>query len=258
MTRIISFVSGKGGVGKTTISTNVAEALSFAGKKVVVVDANITTPNISLHYGLNEKGPSIHDLLSDDIDINDVIYTTSTGLKVIPGGLSFHNIKAKPKKKLSNALVNLVGQVDYIIIDASAGLGPEAQAAIKASDEMIIITNPELPAVTDALKAKKVAEEYRVPLLGVVLNKKTGFEFDLDENNISDFLELPLLGIVPHDINIRRSIKDKVPVVRSYPKSKSSQAILGLVNRIAGEELYVPDKPDKGFIKWVKWFLGLD
>ena len=257
MTRIITFLSGKGGVGKTTISSNVAEALHEAGKRVIIIDANITTPNLSLHYGLDEKGPSLHDVLNGKVKINDVIYKTHTGLMVIPGGLSFNNLKTKIKKTLSKSLIDLIGKFDYIIIDASAGLGRETEMAIKASDEMVIVTNPELPAVTDALKAKKMAEEYRVSLLGVVLNKATGLDFDLDSENISEFLELPLLGIVPHDINVRRSIKDRIPVVASYPDSKSSKAIKAIVNRIAGEELFIPDKPDKGFFKWFKTILGL-
>lgn len=258
MTRIITFLSGKGGVGKTTISSNVAEALHKAGKEVIIVDANVTTPNLSLHYGLNEKGPSLHDVLNGSKSIDEVIYKTDSGLMIIPGGLSFKNLKSKVRKSLSKALINLVGKVDYILIDASAGLGAETRLAIKASDEMVIVTNPELPAVTDALKAKKLAEENRVSLLGVVLNKQTGFDFDLAADNVQDFLELPILGVVPHDINVMKSIKEKNPVFLSYPDSKSSVAIRDIVNKITGEELFIKDKPDKSFIKWIKSFLGLE
>ncbi|MBN1923173.1 MAG: cell division ATPase MinD [Nanoarchaeota archaeon] len=258
MTRIITFLSGKGGVGKTTISSNVAEALFAAGKKVVVVDANVTTPNLSLHYGLSESGPSLHDVLNGNFNITDVIYKTSSGLPIIPGGLSFNNLKGKIKKSLAKSLIELVGKVDYILIDASAGLGGETQLAVKASDELVIVTNPELPAVTDALKAKKMAEEYRVSLLGVVLNKVTGLDFDLKEDNIREFLELPVLGVVPHDIHVPMSIRERTPVFISYPESKSAKAIKQIVNKITGEELYIPDKEDGPFKKWLKRFLGLE
>lgn len=257
MTRVITFLSGKGGVGKTTISSNVAEALHAAGKKVLIIDGNVTTPNLSLHYGLNEKGPSLHDVLNGNVKVEDVIYKTETGLMIIPGGLSFYNLKTKVKKTLSKALVSFIGKFDYIIIDGAAGLGWDTQLSIKASDELVIVTNPELPALTDALKAKKLAEEHRVALLGVVLNKYTGFDFDLDNKNIIDFLELPIIGVIPHDVNVKRSIKERLPVIVGFPKSKSSKAIKDLVNSIAREELYVPDKSDNGFFSWISKFLGL-
>lgn len=257
MTRVIVFASGKGGVGKTTIASNVAAALQKAGKKVVIIDANVTTPNLSIHLGLNEKGPTLHDVLSGNIGVESAMYKTRDGLMVIPSGLSFHNLKTQIRKQLGKTLVSLLDKFDYVIVDSSAGLGREAQLAIRSADELVIVTNPELPAVTDALKAKKIAEENRVALLGVVINKKTGFDFDLDDKNIADFLELPILGIVPHDIHVLRSISEKSPVVFSYPNSKSAKAIKQIANRISGEELYIPDKEDTSFFGWVKKILGL-
>jgi MinD-like ATPase involved in chromosome partitioning or flagellar assembly len=147
---------------------------------------------------------------------------------------------------------------DYIIIDAGAGLGLETQMAIRASEEIILVTNPELPAITDALRAKKLAEDLRVNLLGVVLNKKTGLDFDLKDENISDFLELPIIGNIPFDISVSKSIKERIPVITAYPLSKASKAFKKLVNVISNEELYIQDKPDNALFKWVKKILGLN
>ena len=258
MARVIAFVSGKGGVGKTTIAVNVAQALFDSGKKVLLIDANITTPNISLHYSINPSGFSLHDVLNGKIGIDKVIYKTETGLMVIPGGLNFNNLKSRIKKPLSNALLMLIDKFDYIIIDAGAGLGVETQMAIKACEEMVLVTNPDLPAITDALRAKKVAEDLRISLLGVVLNKKTGLEFDLKDENVAEFLELPIIGLVPFDIHVPKSIKDRIPVVTAYPLSKASKEIKKLVNTIAHEELFIEDKPDNALVKWIKKVLGLN
>ncbi|MFA5303467.1 MAG: cell division ATPase MinD [Candidatus Nanoarchaeia archaeon] len=258
MARVIAFVSGKGGVGKTTTAVNVAQALFDSKKKVLLIDANVTTPNVSLHYSINPSGFSLHDVLNGRVGIEKVIYKTETGLFVIPGGLSFDNLKGKIKKSLASNLVFLIDKFDYIIIDAGAGLGIETQMAIKACDEMILVTNPELPAITDALRAKKLAEDFRVSLLGVVLNKKTGLDFDLKDQNISDFLELPIIGDIPFDIHVSKSIKERIPVVTAYPLSKAAKAIKKLVNVITKEELYVEDKPDNALFKWVKKILGLN
>lgn len=252
MTRIITFISGKGGVGKTTVSSNFAEALNQSGKKVLIIDANITTPNLALHYGIINMTPTIQDVLNGKYTIKDAIYKTNTGLLIIPGGLNFKNLKKTIKKSLATELVKLIDDIDYIIIDSSAGLGGETQLAINASDEVIIVTNPEIPAITDALRSKKLCEEYRVNLLGVVLNKFTGFDFDLKKKNIEDFLELPILGTINHDINIKKAINERLPVVISYPHSKSAKAIKKLVNTVTKEELFVLDKPDNKFISWIK------
>ena len=258
MARVITFVSGKGGVGKTTTAINVAQALHDSGKKVLLIDANVTTPNVSLHYSINTSNFSLHDVLSGRVGIERVIYKTETGLMIIPGGLNFDNLKTKIKKSLANTLMSLMDKFDYIIIDAGAGLGFETQMAIKASEEIVLVTNPELPAITDALRAKKMAEDLRVNLLGVVLNKKTGLDFDLKNANISDFLELPIIGEIPFDIYVSKSIKERIPVITSYPLSKASKAIKKLVNAIAHEELFIQDKPDNAVVKWVKKILGLN
>jgi MinD-like ATPase involved in chromosome partitioning or flagellar assembly len=258
MARVIAFVSGKGGVGKTTVAVNVAQALFDSKKKVLLIDANVTTPNVSLHYSINPMGFSLHDVLGGKVGIEKVIYKTETGLMVIPGGLNFDNLKTKIKKSLANMLIILMDKFDYIIIDAGAGLGMETQMAIKACEEMVLVTNPELPAITDALRAKKLAEDFRVSMLGVVLNKKTGLDFDLKDQNISDFLELPIIGEIPFDIHVSKSIKERIPVITAYPLSKAARAIKKLVNNIAREELYIQDKPDNSFFKWVKKVLGLN
>ncbi|VVB74948.1 Iron-sulfur cluster carrier protein [Candidatus Tiddalikarchaeum anstoanum] len=257
MTRVIVFASGKGGVGKSTMSCNVAAALHQAGKNVLIIDANVTTPNLSILLGITDKGPTLHDVLSGAVGIESAIYKTKEGLKVIPGGLSFHHLKTQIRKQLSKSLLDLLGKYDYIIVDSSAGLGKEAELAVRAADELVLVTNPELPALTDALRAKKIAEEDRVALLGVIINKKTGLEFDLDEKNIAEFLELPILGVVPYDIYVMKSVSEKRPVIFSYPKSKSAKIIKQIVNKIAGEELFIEDKDDKSFFQWLKRKLGL-
>ncbi len=256
MGKAITIVSGKGGVGKTTISTNIAEALHAAGKKVILIDANVTSPNVTLHYGINIKGPSLHDVLNGDVSIENAIYKGHSGLMIVPGGLSFNNLNKRIRRNLSKEVAKLVSKVDYVIIDSSPGLGIDTQIAIKAADEVILVTNPELPAITDALKTKKLADENRVNVRGVIINKYSGFDFDLPQDNISAFLELPIIGIVPHDVNVMRSIKERMPVFISYPNSKSANAIKEIVNKITGEQLYKINN-DKSFILWVKKMLGL-
>ena len=213
---------------------------------------------MGLHYSLNPAKYSIHDVLSGKIGIDKVIHKTDTGLMVIPGGLNFSNLKYKIKKSLADSLISLLDKFDYIVIDASAGLGSETKMAITSCEEMILVTNPDLPAITDALRAKKFAEDFRVNLLGIALNKKTGLDFDLNDKNISDFLDLPIIGEIPFDIHVPKSIKERIPAVCAYPDSKFSKAIKKLANNVSHEELYIEDRPDNKFFKWIKNALGLN
>jgi len=257
MARIIVVASGKGGVGKTTIASNIGAALHAAGKKVILVDANVTPLNLGIYLGITRTPVTLLDYLNDKADIGEALYEHESGLKVIPCGLSFANLGRSIRRKLGHAVSEIVGDADYVIVDASAGLGKEARLALKAADELVIVTNPDLPSITDALKLKKLAEEYRVKPLGVVVNKFSGLDFDLPVSNIHDFLDLPVLGTIPHDINVKRSLVNRSPVFLNNPDSKSSKAIEELVNNITEEELFARDKPDRGFVGFLKWFLGL-
>ncbi len=257
MARVIVFASGKGGVGKTTIAGNVGAALHEAGKRVILVDANVTTPNLGLHFGITNTPKTLHDVLNDEASISEAVYKHDSGLKIVPSGLSFSNLNRRIKKKLSYAISRIVGDADYILVDSSAGLGKEAKLALKTADELVIVTNPDLPSITDALKMRKLGEKYRVNVLGVVINKYSGFDFDLAVDNIQDFLDVPVLGIVPHDINVKRALSNRKPVFHHSPQSKSRKAIEEIVNNITEEELYADDRSDRGFISFLKKMLGL-
>ena len=159
MTKIITITSGKGGVGKTTTAINLGAALNSFGKEVIIVDANLTTPNVGLHLGAPIVPVNLNHVLAGKADITDAIYEHESGTKIIPSSLSVRELRKINHSKLKDVGKKLRKMADYIIFDSAAGLGAEAIAAIEAADELIIVTNPEIPAVTDALKTSKVIEE---------------------------------------------------------------------------------------------------
>lgn len=159
MTKIIAIISGKGGVGKTTSAINLGAALSDLGKDVTVVDANLTTPNVGLHLGVPVVPVSLHDILKSEKHITESVYLHPSGLKIIPASIALKDIEDVNLRRLKEKIAGLRGVGDIIIIDSAAGLGKEAVAAIESADEVIIVTNPELPAVTDALRSIKLVEK---------------------------------------------------------------------------------------------------
>ncbi len=235
MTRIISVISGKGGVGKTTTVTNLGTALAQHGKNIIVLDANVTTPNLSLHLGIPFYPVTLHDVLKKRAPISTAIYDHYSGIRVVPASLSVNALKETQIGKLQTALLNLLGQTDIIIVDSAPGLGEEALAAMGVADEVLIVTNPELPAVTDALRTIKLADEIGTRVLGIVVNRVKGHKHEMSKREIELMLDAPIIGSIPEDVHVPKSISLKTPVVHYKPRSKSSREFRKLAAKIIGE-----------------------
>ena len=235
MTRIISVLSGKGGVGKTTLVSNLGASLVKRGKNVIILDGNVTTPNLSLHLGIPFYPVTLHDVLNKKAPIEAAIYHHESGLRIIPASLSYEAVKDIDMEKFQATLLKLLGKADIVIVDAAAGLGREALAAINVADDLIVVTNPELPAVTDALRTIKIAEEKGTKVLGVVVNRIRGLRHELSLNEIKSILEVPIIAAVPEDLAVPRSIAKRLPVVHHKPKSKASLEFQRLAAKIVGE-----------------------
>ncbi|MBS3088704.1 cell division ATPase MinD [Candidatus Pacearchaeota archaeon] len=234
MSRIITITSGKGGVGKTTTSINLAAALNFFGKDVIIVDANLTTPNVGLHLGAPIVPVSLNHVLLGKAKVSDAIYEHESGTKIIPSSLSIGELKRLDHSKLKDLSKKLRKVADYVIYDSSAGLGDEATAAIESADEIIIVTNPEIPAVTDALKTAKLAEQLGKEIKGVIVTRVRNNSTEMPIANIQDMLELPILGIVPEDENIQMSVVMKDAIIHTHPKSKAARAYKKIAAKISG------------------------
>jgi septum site-determining protein MinD len=145
------------------------------------------------------------------------------------------HMKLKQKHHLAHVLNEFVKETEYVLIDCAAGLGQEALNAMQAGDEMVIVTNPEIHALTDALKAYEYAKEIGVKPMGVVLNKVKNKDWEMTKENVEDFLELPVIAMIPDDDAVKRSIAMKQPLVYTFPNSPASRAIKKLAASIIGE-----------------------
>ena len=133
----------------------------------------------------------------------------------------------------------LTGDADFVLIDCAAGLGEDTLPIVRAADEMITVTNPELPAVTDALKLVRIAEGCGTRNLGAVVNRIKNMPHELSVKHIEDFLNLPIIGRVYEDHNIGRSVAKKEPVVVHRPKSVAAQQFKKIAADILGEDYRV-------------------
>ncbi len=237
MTRIICVASGKGGVGKTMLTANLAAALAERGKRVTAVDANLTTPNLGIHFGIPLSPITLHDVLKGSASIYDAMYEHQKGLKIVPAGLSLRDLRGTDAKSLPNALLELLGTTDIILMDSSAGLGREALVALESSDEIVVIVNPDVSSVTDALKAIRLAKETGTKISGIVVNRRTGRKHELTNSEIVGMLEEPrILAEIPEDAKVQKSIAVRLPIIYRYPNSEVSHQIRTLAARLVGED----------------------
>src|SRR3989338_9909417 len=141
----IGIISLKGGVGKTSSVANLGAALSSEfGKKVLVVDANFSAPNLALHLGLVNPEATIHDVLLDNADAEDAIYEHSSGIHLMPGAYISRKINPfRLKQKISH----LKDNYDFIIIDSSPNLNDEMLSTMIASDRLFVVTSPDYPTL---------------------------------------------------------------------------------------------------------------
>ena len=133
MTRVISVVSGKGGVGKTTTTVNIGTSLAQQGHEVLIIDGNFSGANVSQHFGLGFQEVSLNDVLNGDAYITQAVTKHSEGVSVLPASIMDFGANAE---NLKHSLVEFLGDKDFVFIDADAGIGDEVQASIEASDEV--------------------------------------------------------------------------------------------------------------------------
>ena len=236
MTRVITVASGKGGVGKTTITANLGVALSTYGEETIVLDADVAMANLELILGMEGKSITLHDVLSGEASIEDAIYEGPGGVKVIPAGISLEGLRKIRLDRLEEALSILVENADILLIDAPAGLEKDALAAIAAAQELILVTTPEVPSISDALKTKIVANKLGVEITGVVINREQHDKTFLTVNEIETILEVPVIAVVPDDPEVSRAAAFGEPLVIKNPKSPTSHAIMQLGADLIGEE----------------------
>lgn len=236
MTRIIGVVSGKGGVGKTTLVSNLGASLAKEGHKVAIIDGNLTGANLGLHYGLISYPISVHDVMKKNAALSDAVYKHPSGVDIVPASLSFEDILDTPPQNIANEIKATFADKDFVLIDAATGLDRETLNTIDMCDEFILVTHPELPTISDALRTKSIIGKYEKKITGLVLNRVTKKD-ELKKDYIASFFKLPVLGVVPEDPSIRRSIEAKTPIVLQNPKHRISMEIQRIAGRLAGKEV---------------------
>ncbi len=248
MSTVYAIISGKGGVGKTTSAVNLGAALNRFKEDVVIVDANLTTPNLGLYFGAPIVPINLNHVLQNKARIEEAIYEHESGTKIIPSSLSLNDVKKLDYKKMESITKDLKKISNHIILDSAAGLGEEARFAINSSDEVIVVANPNILSVTDALKTITLTRDLGKQVKGVLLTRVSGDRNEMPLESIHEMLEVPILGVIPEDSSIPESLAKKNAIIHTKISSKSAQAYLDLAAKILGKTR----KPDTLGVKFLK------
>lgn len=234
MTKFIVILSGKGGVGKTTSAINLGLAMAKLGQKAIVMDGNLSSPNLSIHLGSTYYPVTIHDVMQDKSHIRNAIYKHPTGLKIIPADVSMEAMKLVDFEKLAQNIQDLHLETDYLIIDGSPGLGRETTKLLEMADEVIVVTNPDEAAILDAKRLIEFTKYFKKTITGVILTKIRKKLHEMKTDEIEKYLEIPIIAKIPHDKKFEKSLHKRTPYLHSYPKKKASQEYRKLAGKITG------------------------
>ncbi len=223
MTRFIAFVSGKGGVGKTTAAIAVSQALHNTGKKTLLVDANLVTPNVGLHLGLLQPRNTLNKFLRKEKSLAEITHEHESGLSFIPASPSYTEFQKMNPQKLSELFEHLEGAADFVLVDAPSGLGYEVSEVLKNSDEVLLVVTPTLSSVIDALKTIELAKAYNNLVLGVVLNMSNKGKHELTAEKVQEILGQKIIANIPFHHKVRKALHRQAPVNYLYRWSKPAR-----------------------------------
>ncbi|WP_232697050.1 MinD/ParA family protein [Brevibacillus daliensis] len=268
-TRLVAVTSGKGGVGKSNVTLNFALGLIEKGQKVLLFDVDLGLANLDVLMGITPKKNLMH-LLEDDKTIFDIIEKGPNGLEFIAGGSGFTQFSQLEEWQLGKVfteLTKLQGYADVILFDTGAGITKESLQFILAADEILLVTTPEPPAITDAYAMMKVVHMKKPDAkIKLVINRATSTqEGEQTAEKLTVVAEKFLgfrastLGMLPDDQHVSKAVKQQRPFIIAFPYSPAAKGIRQLVSTFCGTDekrvQFVDQTGLKGFLtrlrKWM-------
>ncbi|MDI6798411.1 MAG: cell division ATPase MinD [Candidatus Aenigmarchaeota archaeon] len=238
--RTIGIVSGKGGVGKTTLVANLGVALSKFDRRVTLIDCNITTSHLGFCFGLFYYNKTLNHVLRKEANLSEATYFHFSGIKIIPASLSLEELIGVDIDQLKPSIEN-IEDTDIALLDAAPGFGREAMSVLSASSEVIFVTIPYMNAIADVVRGYRVVKQLGVRPLGIVLNMVRNDLHELTETEVEELTELPVIASIPFDKNVQKSLAEGVPTILYKDYSPASIAIMRLASELLGE-YYSPPK----------------
>ena len=216
MTKHIALISGKGGTGKTTTAVNTALALNKLGRKVTLVDGNLATPNVMLHFGVVKPKNNLNDFINKKKSFKEIIYTHNETMNIIPASIKLQDYHDTEFSKINRLFDQLEGTSDFVIVDSPSGHNHEVSEILKNTDEALIIVNPTTSSVLEALKSIELARVHDNFIAGAIINMSNKGKKELKPEQIEEVLKIPIIANVKHHYKFRKALHHQEPVYTKY------------------------------------------
>ncbi len=263
MSRVIVVTSGKGGVGKTTVTANLGSALVKLGKKVALVDADFGLRNLDLLLGLeNRVVYTAVEAIAGECRLEQALVRDKrqNGLVLLPAAQN-RNKEAVTPSQMKQLIVKLNKAFDYILVDSPAGIEMGFRNAIAAAREALVVTTPEVAAVRDADRVVGLLEAYGIKRTRLIVNRLKPDMIKMNEmmsvEDVLEILAIPLLGIIPDDRQVIVASNKGEPLVLGEQKNAiPATAFLNIARRLEGEKVPLLDlmADQEGFIAKIRRF----
>lgn len=263
--RVITVASGKGGVGKTNFVVNLASCLSIRGLRVAIFDADFGMANVDILFGV-KSNYSIYDVIYNNLKIQNIISTTSEGVKIIPGGSGIKElseISDQNRQKLIGEF-SQIENIDILLVDTGAGISKNVLNFVEIADDVIVLTNPEPTALTDAYGLIKIIKRSNLSNnINVIINRTDSIR-EANENfqklarTAEAFLETKLeyLGFIPEDSKVGQAVKSQNPFYVAYPKCAASLCLETITSKLLGTDKIAKNKSAKDFFNKLLNIMG--
>jgi len=266
-TRIIAVTSGKGGVGKTNVATNMGIAYAQMGKKVIVLDADLGLANVNVIMNVIPQY-NLYHVIKKQKRLSEIIIDTEYGIKLIVGASGFAKIANMGEEERDEFIKEMytLSDVDIIIIDTSAGVSKNVLSFVAAADEVVIITTSEPTAITDAYGIIKViateVDNMNLNLKMIINRVDSALEgkriADRMINIAAQFLNLKIeyLGFIYNDPLVTKAVLKQKPFIIAEPNGKASSCLKHIVSRMEKNEAPETGSEGGGFARFVKKLFG--
>lgn len=242
--RVIAVTSGKGGVGKTNVTANLALALARRGRRVLVLDADLGLGNVDVLLGLVPRA-TLADVLRGDRRLADILVEGPGGIRILPACSGLQELTALREDQrlaLRDELDEAAGEADVLLIDTGAGISANVLFFAGLAGDILVVASPEPTAMADAyalmkvLSRREVGRRFRL-LVNLAASPREGLEVHRRLGLVADrFLDIAIeyLGAVPADDHVRLAVARQKAVVDLFPKAPASVAFDRLAAAVAG------------------------